>query len=65
MLVPAERFELPAGTPPVPLEVHEFVLNGKCMPYYKTSSIVLLEYQRAGKTDYAHKLEATGTRTTC
>ena len=27
VLVPAERFELPAGTPPVPLEVGEFVLD--------------------------------------
>ena len=58
VLVPAARFDLPAGTPPVPLEVGEFVPGGRRHEaYYKTTSLALKEYLQEGKTEYAHKLD--------
>ena len=68
VLVPAARFDLPAGTPPVPLEVGEFVPGGRRHEaYYKTTSLALKEYLREGKTEYAHTLDwsAEESRTCC
>ena len=57
--VPAERFDLPAGTSPVPWKVGSFFLNegpgGK--PYYRVSSEVMKDHLEHDRTDYSYILD--------